>query len=65
MKFFRVGNDWRFVVSVVFSLLTITGGIVWTYRVGQTSNNYGHRLGHLVDGLKDLQTTIAQAEMRR
>jgi hypothetical protein len=63
MKFFRVGDDRRFVLSVIFSLLTIMGGIFWTFRVGQLANHYAHRLGHLEDGLKDMHRLVARAEV--
>ncbi len=63
MKFFTVGDDRRFVMSVVFSLLTIVGGIFWTYRIGQLSNHYAHRLGHLEDGLKDMHRIVARVEV--
>ena len=65
MKFFKLGNDRPFVVSVIFSLLTVAVGMVWTYRVGQASNHYAHRLGHISDGLMELQTMVARVEGRK
>ena len=65
MKFFKLGNDRRFVASVVLSLVVMTVAITWTYRVGQTSNNYAHRLGHLEDGLQDLKKILSNRQAKR
>ena len=65
MKFFKLGDDKRFVFSVFFSLVVTLTAVVWTYRIGQSSNNYAHRLGHLEDGLADLKKYLATREARK
>lgn len=65
MKFFKLGDDRPFVISVVVSLVIMLISITWTLKVGEKSNHYAHILGHLQDGLDDLKKETAKTEARR
>ena len=45
-------------LSLFLSFVIIMTGMVWTWRVGQVSNNYAHQLGHMDEGLESLRHMV-------
>lgn len=58
MNSVKPGADKPFILSLLLSFVIIMTGMVWTWRVGQVSNNLAHHESHLDEGLDSLKKMV-------